>query len=118
MFGVIGMGTKEYDCITIPGAVKTDLTPIGVADKALNANMFCGQSKGLGTEKDKDTAATICCKMFCTIINYKTYLWTNLDRTCSPNEMIHFNFTIYSKNSPIQFAIYFGSDRVGGGGKS
>merc|ERR1719510_2940883 len=57
-----GMGTKGYDCIIIPGAVKTDLTPIGVKDKALNANMFCGQSKGLGTEKDKDTAATICSK--------------------------------------------------------
>merc|ERR1712110_211325 len=57
-----GMGTKGYDCLLIPGALKTDLTPIGVAANAFGATMFCGQSKGLGTVKSGTASKTICSK--------------------------------------------------------
>ena len=58
------MGTKGYDCVVIPGALKTDLTPIGAAKNALNANMFCGQSIGLGSKKQGDASKTVCCRFF------------------------------------------------------
>ena len=64
------MGTKGYDCVLIPGALKTDLTPIGVAANAFGATMFCGQSKGLGTVKSGTASKTICCKSVCTFIQH------------------------------------------------
>ena len=48
-----------YDCILIPGAkVGADLADMTA--NAINASMFCGQSKGLGSKKDGDAAKTIC----------------------------------------------------------
>ena len=55
------MGTKGYDCVRIPGALRSDLSPIATA---IGATAFCGQSKGLGSKKDGDASKTICCKFF------------------------------------------------------
>ena len=58
-FDQIGGGTMGYDCILIPGAkVGADLADMTA--NAINASMFCGQSKGLGSKKDGDAAKTIC----------------------------------------------------------
>ena len=57
-----------YDCVLIPGARKTDLSPLG---DAINASMFCGQEKGLATAKGGDAGPkTICSKSFCTCYTY------------------------------------------------
>ena len=62
------MGTKGYDCVLIPGALKSDATsPIGTA---IGATMFCGQSKGLGSKKSGDASKTVCCKSVCTFIQH------------------------------------------------
>ena len=61
-----GDGTGGYDCVKIPGAMKNDLTPL--SKSVLNASMFCGNEKGLGTTKDGSAAKTVCSKyifMYC-----------------------------------------------------
>ena len=96
------MGTKGYDCLLIPGALKTDLTPIGVAANAFGATMFCGQSKGLGTVKSGTASKTICCKSVysasCPNSLYRFY------------EIILFTFDILAKTEP--FRIQFVSDGI------
>ena len=55
---------KGYDCIMIPGAGKGTKCSAWSAN-ALNANRFCGNSKGLATIKEAKTDAmsgTVCSK--------------------------------------------------------
>ena len=53
-YGTDGMGTNGYDCVVIPGALKSSAGAIQGRDK------LCGRSKGLVTSGDMETAATIC----------------------------------------------------------
>ena len=49
------MGTNGYDCVVIPGALKSDEGAVQGRDK------LCGRSKGLVTQSNMP-AATICSK--------------------------------------------------------
>ena len=48
---LIGMGTKGFDCLEIPGAAKGTMCSDFDATR-LNANVFCGNSAGLATKKE------------------------------------------------------------------
>ena len=66
----------------IPGAMKNDLTPF-TADVA-NASMFCGNEKGLGTEKTGAAAKTVCSKIIfvafiTSLFNYRTIIFHSND---------------------------------------
>ena len=52
-YGTDGLGTNGYDCVVIPGALKSSEGAIQGRDK------LCGRSKGLVTA-DMEAAATIC----------------------------------------------------------
>ena len=94
------MGTKGYDCVLIPGALKSDATsPIGTA---IGATMFCGQSKGLGSKKSGDASKTVCCKSVCTFIQQNSFYQFY--------EIILFIFKILAKTEP--FRIQFVSDGI------
>ena len=94
------MGTKGYDCVLIPGALKSDATsPIATA---IGATMFCGQSKGLGSKKSGDASKTVCCKSVCTFIQQNSFYQFY--------EIILFIFKILAKTEP--FRIQFVSDGI------
>ena len=48
------MGTNGYDCVVIPGALKSSAGAEQGRDK------ICGRSKGLVTAEGAESAATIC----------------------------------------------------------
>ena len=63
----LGMGTKGYDCLVIPGAAVGTMCNQFETDEVKNANVFCGNSGGLATKKsakaDGTNSGTICSKI-------------------------------------------------------
>ena len=64
---LLGMGTKGYDCLEIPGAAVGTMCADFEATR-LNANVFCGNSAGLATKKeakrDGTNNGTVCSKAY------------------------------------------------------
>ena len=55
-YGPTGIGTKGYDCVQIPGALKALTTTM------MGHSMLCGRSKGLGSLPTGVAAVTVCCE--------------------------------------------------------
>ena len=58
-YGTDGLGTNGYDCVVIPGALKSSEGAIQGRDK------LCGRSKGLVTADTEDAAAATICSRQC-----------------------------------------------------
>jgi len=57
-----GKGTLGYDCLVIPGALKSEAS-VAFADNAAGADRFCGESKGLASlDAGTGPSLTICTK--------------------------------------------------------
>ena len=58
------MGTLGYDCLIIPGAMKSTTSGAFPGDY-INANRFCGHSKGLAViGANAAVGATVCSKCY------------------------------------------------------